>query len=56
MITKTFGEIRIGQRFIDPSWNEPCVKVSDTGAKDKYCAKDFVITFAPTDQVIVAYT
>jgi len=49
----TFGSLPIGTQFIDPRWDELCIKSSDVGAKDRWCATGFEITFVPSEVVIV---
>lgn len=49
----TFGSLYIGQKFIDPRWDEPCIKVSEIGARDKYCAPGFEVSFQQSEPVVI---
>jgi len=49
----TFGNLPIGSQFIDPRWNELCVKTSYEGARDQYCAKGYEVSFSKHEVVVV---
>lgn len=47
-----FSELKIGQSFIDPrNPDDVCVKSSDSGAVDAWCAKGFELSFNPDERV-----
>jgi hypothetical protein len=42
----SFANVPLGESFYDP-WGEWCVKVSETTARDSWCAPGFCLEFQP---------